>query len=338
MTTAASPAPAAAAPATTAQPAAVARASVDEKTSSDTLSSREARDFLKQRRAERTKLRLARVEDEPAQTSVEPEAKAETVTPDNAGEVDGSAETNEDKPPEQEPTWAQKLRTDLSKKTERVAELEKQHQAREAKFAEAHRAVQHRIEDQQADIKAEQAYSAMLEKAIADAGFVVPADWKRAMLAERKAERLERHLARGQTAQRAVGHEKSAVAATEQIQALGQKIPEIAAALAGKDAEARAWLAKRFAMGDDGKASGLGLKNLEEDALAFAKALRWDRHSKAQAQKRPAQAARPGEGERPTSTTLNGSTSNAGGKRMPLVPQTQKESEAWLAARRAARK
>jgi hypothetical protein len=310
----------------------VQRATPDTKSSDDTLSSREARDFLKSRRAERQKLRLVPTDDT---TSDAPTLETEVAPPSLEDGV-GAEEASDEKPPEVEPTWAQKLRTDLSKKTERLATLEKQHAAREQKFAEASRAVHHQVEDMQADIKAEQGYSEMLEQAIAAAGFAVPADWKRAALAERKAERLERHLARGQKAQASQGHEKSAEAARAQLGELGKSIPEIAAGLAGKDPEVKAWLLKRFAMAD-GKPTGLGMKNLEEDALAFAKALRWDRHSKAQASKRAAQP-RPDESQRPSSTTLNGSTSNAGTKRAPTIPQNEKDSAAWLAARRASRK
>jgi hypothetical protein len=322
---------------TTAQPAAVQRSLVDDKDNSGTLSSREARDFLKNKRAERTKLklRLASDDGETVTHSDEPADAPEAVTPEQ-GADDGSSET--DKPPEVEPTWAQKLRTDLSKKTERVAELEKAHAAREQKFSEAHRAVTHRIEDMAADVKAEQAYSTMLEEAIASAGMVVPADWKRAALAERKAERLERHLARGQTQQRSQGHEKSAEAAREQVAALGKQIPEIAAGVSGKDPEVQAWLRERFAIDDKGRPVGLGMKNLDKDALAFAKALRWDRHSRAKAAAKGKATPKPGESERPTSTTLTGSNGNAGARRAPMVPKNEKETIAWLAARRAARK
>jgi len=318
-----------------AQPSAVARAVVDENKGDNTLSTREAANFLKQKRAERLKLVP---KDEPqaddADAEINPEVNAEAA--EIAEDVDADADS--EKPPAVEPTWAQKLRTDLGKKTERVQVLEKQHAEREAKFEEAHRAVSSRMEDLSADVAAEQTYSKMLEQAIDSAGFAVPSDWKRAVAAERRTAALERQLARGQTAARQVDHSKVATQAVEQLTGLRKQIPELDGGFTGKDPEAKAWLQERFALDENGKPAGLGMKNLERDAIAFAKALRWDRHSKAQSTKRAPSTPPPSESNRPSSTTLSGGGAGAGGKRSAMVPQNEKDSLQWFAARRAARK
>ena len=295
------------------------------------MSTSEAVKFLAKRKADRA-LKLVPRDD----NSDEPAPDALDDVPPDAGEGDAGSE-GEDKPPETEPTWAQRLRADLGKKTARVAELEKRHTDQEARFEQAHRTVQWKIEDVQADIEAERGYSKMLEAAIDKLGYDVPADWKRALHAERERDGLKRQLARGQSEQAKQGHAKSADAARAQLGELGKKIPEIGAGFAGKDPQAKAWLQERFALDDNGKPIGLGMKNIERDAIAFAKALRWDRHSSAQGGKRTSQPP-PGAGQRPASTTLRGGGPGAGGKRTATIPKNEAESTAWLAARRAARK
>ncbi len=327
---------AAPAPQATAQPAAVARADVSESQDAVKL----LREIRAKRGGDKNKLKLVPKQEPDAeaadeQPTSEASASEAASSPETAEGAD--AEGADDKPPEKEPTWAQKLRADLTKKTEQVKQLEQRDREREAKFNEAAQRVQWQIEDVQADVKAEQAYSQMLEQAIESAGFSVPADWKRAALAERKASALERQLQRGQTAQQKQGHEKAGERAVQSLHSLGERIPEVKAALSNADPEMRAWLAERFGVDEQGKPTGLGMKNLERDAANHAKALRYERTTRAQAKKTTAQV-KPAEGARPQSTTLAGQGSGAGQKRLPAVPRDQNESMAFLAARRAARK
>ncbi len=276
---------------------------------------------LKDIRAERAK----RTSTVPKADDEAPEAPAlEADEPTQPDLETTETETADEEPPvDKQPTWAQKLRTDLGKKTERVQHLERQHAEREQRFAEAHTAVQHKIEDATADLDAERAYSTALEQSLAKQGFRVPADWKRAFAAEHRAKTLERQLARGSAVENARGSVQAGEAAKNEVRALGKKFPEMDFA---KDADGKAWLAARFGEG------GKGLKDLEADALTFVKALRYDRSQKAT--KRPAQSEQQ---PRPSSTTLAGSTANAGQKRTAHVPQNEKESIAFLAARKAAR-
>lgn len=255
----------------------------------------------------------------------------EPVDGDDQTDVDAGAETETDEaaaedvepPDEEKPTWAQKLRGDLAKKTERLAVLEKQHVEREQRFAQAARKVEHRVEDVGDDLKAERGYSAALEAAIAKAGLVVPGDWKRAYLAEHKASKLERALSRGQHVEQSKTVEVKAQEARDQVTALGKQFPELDFKTSP---EGKAWLAERFSKG------GKGMRDLQRDALMFVKALRYDRSQRAQANT-PQQTQR---APKPA-PTMAGNKANAGRKTTAAIPQTEKESAAWLAARKAAR-
>lgn len=248
------------------------------------------------------------------QTDVDPNAETET---------DETATEDEEPPDEQKPTWAQKLRADLSKKTERLAVLEKQHQEREQRFEQAARHVEHRIEDVTDDLKAEQRYSAALEAAIAKSGFTVPADWKRAFQAEHKATKLERQLSRGQRVEQGKTVEAKAAEARDKVSALAKQFPELDW---NTSPEGKAWLAQRFSRG------GKGMADLDADALVFVKALRYDRSQK-NAARTPQQTQR---APKPA-PTLAGQRANAGKRTTAAIPQNEKESAAWLAARKAAR-
>lgn len=245
------------------------------------------------------------------------------VDPNAETETDETATEDEEPPDEQKPTWAQKLRGDLAKKTERLAQLEQRHAEREQRFEQAARHVEHRIEDVTDDLKAEQRYSAALEAAIAKSGFTVPADWKRAFQAEHKATKLERQLSRGQRVEQSKTIEVKAQEARDQVTALAKQFPELDWQ---KSPEGKAWLAERFSKG------GKGMANLERDALMFVKALRYDRSQKAQANT-PQQTQR----QPKPAPTLAGQRANVGRKTTAAVPQNEKESAAWLAARKAAR-
>lgn len=248
------------------------------------------------------------------QTDVDPNAETET---------DPNATEDEEPPDEAKPTWAQKLKTDLAKKTERLTTLEKQHAEREQRFAQAARQVEHRIEDVGDDLKAEQKYSAALEQAIAKAGFTVPADWKRAFQAEHKATKLERQLARGQHVEQSKGVEAAAAQARDKVQALAKQFPELDWS---KSPEGKAWLTARFQKG------AKGMTDLEQDALMFVKALRYDR-----SQRRTANTPQQTQRAPKPVPTLAGNKANTGKKTTAAIPQNEKESAAWLAARKAAR-
>jgi hypothetical protein len=248
-------------------------------------------------------------------TDVDPNAETET----DDGETDDDVEP----PDEQKPTWAQKLRADIAKKTERLAVLERQHAEREQRFEQAARHVEHRIEDVTDDLKAEQRYSAALEAAIAKSGFNVPADWKRAFQAEHKANKLERQLSRGKSVEQSKTVEVKAAEARDKVTTLAKQFPELDWKTSP---EGKAWLASRFAQG------GKGMRDLEQDALIFVKALRYDRSQK-NAARTPQQTQR---APKPA-PTLAGQRANVGRKTTAAIPSNEKESAAWLAARKAAR-
>ena len=287
-------------------------------------------------KADKNGLRLAPKQEADNALEIDPalladQAPGDDETADDATDVDPNAETETDDgtdeeqepPDEAKPTWAQRLKDEMAKKTERLANLEKQHAEREQRFEQAARQVEHRIEDVGDDLKAEQRYSAALEQAIAKAGLVVPADWKRAFLAEHKATKLERQLQRGQHVEQSKTVEAKANEAKDKVAALAKQFPELDWQ---KSPEGKAWLAARFQKG------GKGMTDLDADALVFVKALRYDRSQRAQ-ERTPQQTQR---APKPA-PTLAGQRSNVGRKTTAAVPQNEKESAAWLAQRKAAR-
>jgi hypothetical protein len=323
------------APATTAQPAAVQRADIAQKDRDEgPLSKAEAVKFMAERRKEReakNSLRLVPADDDDG-------APLESDEANPADQVEATEANDGEPEPEKVPTWAQKLKTEHAKATETVQKLEAQRATDNAKYEAAHLAVMHAHEDLMADIKDEQAYSNMLEQAIAKAGLALPPNWKEKLIADRQVASLKRQLARGGHTQEqkatAEMHAKAQTTAATTLDSLRKKLPELDWE---KVPEAKAWLSARFALDDNGKPVNPGaMKTIEADAVAFAKALRWDRSQKANEGKRTAQP-KPNEQARPSSTTLNGAAQGAGAKRVPNVPKNEKESLAWLQSRRAAR-
>lgn len=309
------------------------------------LSKKDAADFLAKRRAEREKaaaaennLRLVPAHEDTTSDESAPEDTAATPQATEGADSEGN-EQAEEAEPEQVPTWAQKLKAEHAQATEKVQALEKRHAERDAQFAEAHQRVKYALDDVNADLKAEQSYSAALEKAIAAAGLAIPADWKARIAAERERDRLKMQLERGQSTTKSFEKQQAEKRAGEQVQTvladLAKKIPEFDLA---KNPETKAWLQARFALDDNGKPVNPGaFKTLEADAIAFAKALRWDRTQKANAGKKPLQP-KPNESQRPSSTTLSGKGGGTSAARAPAVPKNEKESLAWLQARKATRK
>lgn len=348
MTTTVAAPPAAAPASSAAKPEAVARVAPkpDFLDPDHVPKHKDAVDFLKARRAER--LRLASSNGERVdQTSDEPASDATPEDPPVDGE--GSSETEgddlEDQEPEKMPTWAQKLRADLSEKTHTLHKLEQERTQRDQVFAQAHQQVKHALEDKGDENQHLASLVDSLRSVIsrtfmktADGRFVpatISDDSWSAIQSAREVEKLKRQLGRGQGAVQAQTHEKAGQEAVGQLEALRKEIPELDWE---KNPEAKAWLQARFALDEQRRPMGAGMRNIKVDAIAFAKALRWDRQQMAQQKERQHTQPKPADGRRPSSSTLPGSGGGTVTKTTPQVPRNEKESLAWLAARRAARK
>ncbi len=321
---------------TSAQPAAVARAPAPS-TSTEPGSRAESVKFL----AERRQLRLAASDGDTV--SNDAESGDPSIDPAVEQQADSEETPEQEEPPEtgKEPTWAQKLREDLSAKTERLKDVETKQTQREGQWGEAVQKATWAREDVADEAAFATSYAQALEQVIeqaadrmrragllgADMPLLDPLS-KRLFFKGREEAQLKRQLERAQSHTKNQHTERAGVEAQGKLQALRKQLPELDWE---KVPEARAWLAARFAK------DGLGMRGIDQDAVAFAKALRWDR-SQRNAPARSTGAPRPSENARPSSSTMTGTSSGGGEKRTPAVPETAKESLKWLAARKAARK
>lgn len=342
--TASAPATPAPAASTSAQPAAVARTTpaAAPKADATDLNRNDAVKFL----AERRKLRLVDESDKPAidddVTNVDPTAD----TSDDADKTE--TETDEAEDPAAQATWAQKLRKDLADKTERIKAIEDEQAQRESTWTEAVQQAKHAREDLADEAAFHQSYATALEAVIEEAANRLRAAGllgkdqplldplsKQLFMKGRDEAKLKRQLERAQHGTKAQQTEKVGAKAVETLNDLRKRIPELDWE---KVPEAKQWLAQRFAKDEQGRPTGLGMKNLEADAMAFAKALRWDRSQKQTTQRNTQQTQRPGEEQRPSSTTMAGASQGGSVKPTPKEPQNAKESLAWIQSRKAARK
>jgi hypothetical protein len=345
------PAPSAAtsspAPAATAEPSAVARATPQAKAQKATKAKAEdlettadAARFL----AERRKLRLAArggesVEGDESDTPAEePSLSADPAAQD--AQADAQAE---DEGPEGDaaPTWAQRLREDLAKKTERVQALEKDYAEREARFGEAvekTRAEVERVKIEIDDAKDEaaywQSYAQQVEGLLTEIGHTIDPISKIAIERERELAKMKRQMERQQKTQSARGSEERraqlAADLTQRFEAIRQKHPEVDWQ---KNPEAREFVSELLS----GELyDGQGRFAEERVARAvdrFVASVRWKLAQKST----DATKAQPKTAERPSSSTLSASRGASGNRTRPELPATPEDSVRWLQNRRLAR-
>lgn len=308
-------APAAPAPAQTAAPSAVARvAPSDIGEPKDAFAA--ARAEMRARKSEQRKLKLAASDGERVDDNAD--AMPDNEEPATGAEGDehqADAEQTEDAAEEKEPTWAQKLRDDLEKKTSKLAEVEKTTAEREAKWSQAVQATTHKLEDMADDVTHYKGLFEQTLELLKQVGHPIDEVSLQLVNEQREKKRLERMLKRGESTKteqqkgELVTQHKTAIEGA--FRGLSQKFAELDPK---KNKDAREFIEAELARYQQAGRFDDGL-----EARARRWVLGWRAENAARMQKSTTKPQKPA--QRPDSTTMAG-TANSG-RTAPGKPQVR---------------